>query len=162
MKKTYKFLRDILLATISGVYNMALSIIFYKTIKLYLSNHLTIGIDTLNRNRIIFPHPVGIVIGKKVKIGYDCIIYQNVTIGTKDTLNYKTAKYPSIENNVTIYANAVIFGDITIGNNSIIGAGAVVFRDVPAYCMAVGNPAQIMPLRRDSIIHESGLTYNTH
>ena len=62
MKKTYKFLRDILLATISGVYNMALSIIFYKTVKLYLSNHLTIGIDKLNRNRVIFPHPVGIVI----------------------------------------------------------------------------------------------------
>lgn len=83
MKITYKFVREIFFAMVSGVYNILLSVIFYKTVKLYLCNHLTIGIAKLNRNRIIFPHPVGIVIGQKVEIGHDCIIYQNVTIGTK-------------------------------------------------------------------------------
>lgn len=119
-----------------------LSIYCYKTVKIYLSNHLTIGIWSLYRKRTKFPHPVGVVIGRKVKIGYDCIIYQNVTIGTANTLNYLTSNYPKIGNNVTIYPNSIIIGDISIGDNSIIGAGSIVLNDVPANSVARGIPAK--------------------
>ena len=37
---------------------------------------------------------------------------------------------PIIGNNVTIYANSVIVGGITIGDNATIGAGSIVVKDV--------------------------------
>jgi acetyltransferase-like isoleucine patch superfamily enzyme len=33
---------------------------------------------------------------------------------------------------------------MTIGANAVISAGSVVTRDVPAMCLAVGNPARIV------------------
>jgi serine O-acetyltransferase len=129
------------------LYESCLSIILYKNFKVYLCNHLTIGIKYLYAKKTLFPHPVGIVIGSKVKLGNNCTIYQNVTIGTKDTKNYKTAPYPRIGNNVTIYANTVIFGDITIGDNAVIGANSLINQDVPANSVYGGNPARIIKNR---------------
>jgi len=123
--------------------NIILSLYCYKTIKIYLCNHLTIGIWKLYKKRVKFPHPVGIVIGLNVNIGYDCIIYQNVTIGTKDTANYKNGKYPKIGNNVIIYPNSVIIGDIEIGDNAVIGAGSIVLKNVPSGKVVFGNPAKL-------------------
>lgn len=67
-------------------------------------------------------------------IGKNCTIYQQVTVG-------KTNDIPTIGDNVTICAGAIIIGGIKIGDNSIVGAGAVVTKDVPDNCTVVGNPA---------------------
>ncbi|OUS18151.1 hypothetical protein A9Q88_01130 [Gammaproteobacteria bacterium 50_400_T64] len=76
-----------------------------------------------------FWHPVGIVIGGKVKIGEHCIIRQNVTLGqVKD-------KYPVIGNNVEVGAGAMVLGDVVVGDGAVIAAGAVVLKDVPANTM---------------------------
>lgn len=96
------------------------------------------NLDRLLENGCKFPHPIGIVIVKGVSIGKNCRIFQNVTIGSKN------GKIPTIGNNVCIYPNSVIFGDITIGDNAIIGAGAVVLKDVPANAIVAGNPAKII------------------
>lgn len=40
--------------------------------------------------------------------------------------------------------NATIMKGVTIGEGAIIGAGSVVTKDVPDYCLAVGNPARII------------------
>lgn len=124
--------------------NLVLSLVLFKTIKVYLSNHFSVGIYYLYKQNTHFPHPVGIVIGRKVIIGQNCTIYQNVTIGTKETIDPNNAQYPTIEENVTVYANSVIFGNITIGKNSVIGAGSVVFRDIPSNSLVVGNPCRIL------------------
>ncbi|MBU2488291.1 MAG: acyltransferase, partial [Proteobacteria bacterium] len=50
-----------------------------------------------------------------------------------------------IGDNVWIGDHAVVCKGVTIGENSVIGAGSVVTRDIPANCIAAGNPAQ--PLR---------------
>jgi len=120
------------------------ALIYYKNFKVYLCNHLTIGVKKLFLAKATLPHPVGIVIGMNVKVGMNCTIYQNVTIGTKDVKNYVGAAYPTIGNGVVIYANAIIFGNITIGDNAVIGAGAVVFNDVAANSIVVGNPARVI------------------
>jgi maltose O-acetyltransferase len=39
----------------------------------------------------------------------------------------------------------VVLPAITIGAQATVGAGAVVTRDVPARCLAVGNPARVVP-----------------
>ena len=40
--------------------------------------------------------------------------------------------------------NAVILKGVTIGEGAIVGATSVVTRDVPPYCVVVGNPARIV------------------
>jgi serine O-acetyltransferase len=79
-----------------------------------------------------------------VQLGSNCIIYQNVTIGTKETKDYVNAAYPVLGSNVIVYANSVIFGDIEIGDNVIIGAGSIVFKSIPANSVVGGNPGKIL------------------
>lgn len=81
------------------------------------------------------PHPVGVVIGEGVKIGNNCIIYQNVTLGRK---NRDIAEYPAIGDNVTIYCNSVLVGNINIGDNTIIGCNSTILRDVEPNSRCVG------------------------
>jgi acetyltransferase-like isoleucine patch superfamily enzyme len=49
-----------------------------------------------------------------------------------------------IGENCFIGTNAIILPGITIGDNCVIGAGSVVTKDVPARCMAAGNPAKVI------------------
>ncbi|MGO4126580.1 serine O-acetyltransferase [Inquilinus sp. YAF38] len=88
------------------------------------------------------PHAVGVVIGQGVRIGSHAVIYQNVTIGAGKP---NGSSYPVIEDEAVICANAVVIGDITIGQGALIGALSLVRSDVPAGCVAAGNPARILP-----------------
>ena len=40
--------------------------------------------------------------------------------------------------------NSTIVAGVTIGERSQIGAGSVVTKDIPSYCVAVGNPAKVV------------------
>src|SRR5690606_38534667 len=119
MIRLWKFLSEILL-----------SIYYYRNIRVALNNHITRGIKYVHSRNTLFPHPVGIVIGQKVEIGVNCTIYQNVTIGTKDTDNYQGGKYPVLGDNVKIFPNSIIRGDVKIGSGAIIGAGSIVLNDL--------------------------------
>lgn len=54
----------------------------------------------------------------------------------------------TIEDDVWIGTRAIILPGVRIGRSSVIGAGAVVAKDVPAFSVAVGNPAKVVR-RRD-------------
>jgi acetyltransferase-like isoleucine patch superfamily enzyme len=47
-----------------------------------------------------------------------------------------------------IGVNAVILPGVTIGEGAVVGAGAVVRRDVPAYAVAIGDPARVARTRK--------------
>ena len=49
-----------------------------------------------------------------------------------------------IEDDVHVGANSVIVAGVHIGRRSQIGAGSVVTKDIPSFCVAVGNPAQVI------------------
>jgi len=72
------------------------------------------------------------------RIGKNFHCIQGITIGKKD------GKRPIIGDNVQIFANAIIIGDVRIGNNVTIGAGAVVVKDIPDNAVVVGNPARVI------------------
>ncbi|RQG96171.1 acyltransferase [Natrarchaeobius oligotrophus] len=49
---------------------------------------------------------------------------------------------PTLEDHVSIGANATLLPDVTIGRGSFVAAGAVVTEDVPEETLAVGAPAR--------------------
>ena len=49
-----------------------------------------------------------------------------------------------IGKNVWVGDKATILPGVSIGDGAIVAANAVVTKDVPAYCVAAGNPAQII------------------
>lgn len=50
----------------------------------------------------------------------------------------------TIGDRVWICEYAIILPNVTIGDGAIIAAGAVVTKDVPAGCVAAGNPARVV------------------
>lgn len=88
---------------------------------------------------LLIPHPNGIVIHPAAKIGVNCLILQQVTIGTRGENDP-----PRIEGHVDIGAGAKILGPVHIGIHARIGANAVVLTDVPAGATAIGIPANIV------------------
>lgn len=87
----------------------------------------------------VLPHGLhGIFISRYGKVGRDCWIYQNVTIGEVDHAA------PEIGDGCLIGAGAVIVGGIKIGNHVKIGAGAVVCQDIPDFATVVAQPPRVM------------------
>ncbi len=78
------------------------------------------------------------------KIGADCQVSQQVTIGYDDR-----GAPPVLGDRVRVGANSVILGPITIGDDAVVGAGAVVVRDVPAGAVVGGVPAKILDRATD-------------
>ena len=75
-----------------------------------------------------------------------CIIGDNVTLRNGVTIGQASpgGGVPIIGDKVQIGANSSIIGKISVGANSIIGAGSVVVKDIPANCVAAGNPARVI------------------
>ena len=115
-------------------------------------------------------HP-SIKIGSNVSFGNDChigcineiIISDGVLLGSHILINdhshgqteYVSKKKPTdrrlvskgpihIGKNVWICDGVCVMPGVTIGENSIIGANAVVTKNIPANCVAAGNPAKIV------------------
>lgn len=88
----------------------------------------------------------------KVTIGDNCQFAPNVSIYTaghpihpavRNTL-YEYGISVTVGDNVWIGGNSVILPGVTIGDESTIGAGSVVTHDIPARCVAVGNPCRVI------------------
>ncbi len=101
---------------------------------------IEIDYSTQIGRRVSIDHQSGIVVNGYCRIGDDCRIRQNVTMGVR---RVNIGDCPTLERNVDVGAGAVILGAVTIGENAIIGANAVVLQDVPAGGLAVGVPATI-------------------
>lgn len=103
---------------------------------------------TIGRHLFI-DHGMGIVIGETAKIGDDCTIYHQVTLGGTGKDKYK--RHPTVGNNVMIGAGSKVLGPIKIGNNVKIGAGAVVLKSTPDNVTIVGVPNDRV-IKKDKII----------
>ena len=90
--------------------------------------------------RVIIEHQGGIVVHGACRIGDDCIIRQNCTLGIRRLIAPDDA--PTLEARVSVGAGAAILGAVTLGEGCAIGANSVVLSDVPAGALAVGVPAR--------------------
>lgn len=105
-----------------------------------LEEGATIGIGSI----VIGP----VTIGRGSVCAQHCFIsgeshqYQDVT------KNFRQQDFDikpvAIGEDVWIGSNCVIVPGVTIGKKSVIGAGSVVTKDVPAFSLAVGNPAKVV------------------
>ena len=89
---------------------------------------------------LLLPHPNGIVIHPEAVIGPNCLIFQQVTLGTGGRI----AGCPRLGGHVDVGAGAKILGGVTVGDHAKIGANAVVLDDVPGGTTAVGVPARVV------------------
>ena len=92
--------------------------------------------------RFFIDHGTGVVIGETSEIGDDVKVYQGVTLGAlsfpKDERGrlirgYK--RHPTVEDNATLYANAIILGGETIiGQAAVVGGSVFLTSSVPEGC----------------------------
>ena len=105
--------------------------------------HTKTGIDIhpgakIGRNFFI-DHGTGVVIGETSVIGNNVKIYQGATLGAlsfrkdeRGRIIKGGKRHPTIEDNVTIYAEATILGDIVVGKGAVIGGNIWIKESVPA------------------------------
>ena len=86
----------------------------------------------------------------RVQIGERCWIAPNVQIYAAthpvDAEERRTrciAKPVTIGNDVWLGGSVIVCPGVTIGDRSVIGAGSIVTRDIPADCVAYGNPCRV-------------------
>lgn len=91
---------------------------------------------------LLIPHPNGIVIHPYALIGPNCLIFQQVTIGTRGS---EHPGHPILEGHVDVGTGAKILGPVRICKHANIGANAVVITDVPEATSVVGIPAKPIP-----------------
>lgn len=93
-----------------------------------------------------------------VTIGDDVMMGPRVTILTRNHAFADTTRpmieqgpgglYPvAIGDDVWIGMSAIILPGVTIERGAVVGAGAVVTKNIPAYAIAVGNPARVIKSR---------------
>lgn len=85
-------------------------------------------------------HGWGTVVNAQ-SIGMNFRVGQNVTVGSRN------CKEATIGNNVSVWANAVVLGDIILGDNCQVGAGAVVVKSIPNDSVVV--PAKSMIIKQN-------------
>jgi len=112
---------------------------------------------SLGQNVNIGSHAVigdGVKIQNNVSVYDDVIIEDDVFCGPScvftNVINPRAFverkneyKKTIVKKGASIGANATIICGVTIGEYSLVGAGSVVTKDVPAYAIAFGNPAQV-------------------
>ncbi len=83
-------------------------------------------------------HGTGVVIGETTVIGDNVKIYQGTTLGAlsfrrdeRGRIIKGGKRHPTIEDDVTIYAEATILGDVTIGKGAVIGGNTWIKESVP-------------------------------
>ncbi|MBA7678383.1 hypothetical protein ES703_86658 [subsurface metagenome] len=81
----------------------------------------------------------GVVVGETTVIGDNVKIYQGATLGAlsfpkdeRGRIIKGGKRHPTIEDNVTIYAEATILGDVVIGKGTVIGGNVWIKESVPA------------------------------
>lgn len=105
------------------------------------------------------------IIGERTAIGVNCVLSEQVQVGdgvmmgpecliytSNHKFNKQTGKYKGstdiqpviIGNYAWLGARVIILPGVKIGEGATIGAGSIVTKDIPAYTVAVGNPARVV------------------
>ncbi|MEZ5976933.1 MAG: serine acetyltransferase [Planctomycetota bacterium] len=95
---------------------------------------------------LVLPHPLGIVLHPDAEVGPNCLLFQGVTLGTREGRDGA----PRLGGHVDVGAGAKILGPVVVGDHAKIGANAVVLHDVPPHGVAVGVPAKVIAVAEEA------------
>lgn len=100
----------------------------------------------------------GITIGDNVGIAHNTKIY---SLGHDlNSPGFETKGAPvKIEDNVFVFANAIIMPGVTVHEGAVILSGSVVTKDVPSWSVVGGNPAKEIRKRSSEISYSSKYNY---
>lgn len=114
---------------------------------------------------LFIDHGTGIAIGCTAVIHGNVSLYNGVVLGTKSKPAKETVKnsgiiqkrHPTIRSGVSLYTNAFVCGDVTIGENAIIGAYAFVTQNVEPGSVVKGKSgtATGKQAAATEVVHES-------
>lgn len=117
--------------------------------------HTMTGVDIhpgakIGRNFFI-DHATGVVVGETTEIGDNVKLYQGVTLGAlsfakdeRGRLIRGHKRHPTVDEGVTIYANATVLGGSTrLGHDSVVGGSVFVTRSVPPDCYVSLSPPSL-------------------
>jgi serine O-acetyltransferase len=96
-------------------------------------------------------HATGVVVGETTTIGSNVKLYQGVTLGAlsiprdeRGRVIRDTKRHPTVDDGVTIYANATVLGGHTvIGADSVVGGSVFVTESVPASTRVALRPPEM-------------------
>ena len=96
-------------------------------------------------------HATGVVVGETTTIGSNVKLYQGVTLGAlsiprdeRGRVIRDTKRHPTVEDGVTIYANATVLGGRTvIGTDSVVGGSVFVTESVPPATRVALRPPEM-------------------
>lgn len=95
---------------------------------------------------VVFPHGIsGIFLSVGCVIGENCVIFQQVTLGSNTLEGSKRTGSPVLEDNVFIGAGARVIGGVTLGRGCRVAAGCALSQDVPPGATALPGKAVIRP-----------------
>lgn len=139
--------------------------------------HITLGKGTYINVNCNFIDDGLITVGDSVMFGPAVTI---ATVGhpiNPTMREYMYCDHVTIENNCWIGGGSIICPGVTIGENSVIGAGSVVTKNIPANCVAAGNPCKVIreineddmkyyyrdrPVTQEDLDEERSLRNNTY
>ena len=119
---------------------------FVTVVKALYSHPSFFGVVWYRLSRYLWLRKDRPVFLPSIKAGRNLTILHGVTIGAG------TGGQPQLGDNVSIGTGAKIIGGVIIGNNVIVGAGAVVTKDIPSGSIAVGIPAQALPIQQNELV----------
>jgi serine O-acetyltransferase len=117
--------------------------------------HMKTGVDIHPGAKIgkhfFIDHGTGVVIGETTDIGDHVKVYQGVTLGAlsfprdeRGRIIRGTKRHPTVEDNVTIYANAIILGGETVlGRDAVIGGSVFLTSSVPPGAVVTFTPPEL-------------------
>ncbi len=99
--------------------------------------------------RPVLPHGRhGIFISGEARIGRDCVIFQQVTVGSNALPDSSGLGAPVIGDRCYLGAGAKIIGRVRIGDNVRVGANCVVTQDVPSDSVVVSSVQTVIPKQK--------------
>lgn len=101
---------------------------------IHITEGTTIGLGL----RIAHPSSITITL---CNIGENFTVYQNCTIGQKRP---HSGLFPTIGNNVIMFAGSMIIGDVNVADSVVLGANSTLLSDAVEAGVYVGTPANLI------------------
>jgi serine O-acetyltransferase len=102
-------------------------------------------------DRFFIDHASGVVIGETTTIGDGVKLYQGVTLGAlshprdaSGRVVRHTKRHPTVGDNATLYANAIVLGGTTeVGSDALVGGSVFLTRSVPPGSRVAMKPPEL-------------------